>query len=443
MKVSLLKQKDFSLLMFARLVSLIGTQMQDFALSLYVLKVTGSATKFASVVAIALIPQIILAPFAGVFADWFDRKKIIIILDLISGIVVGLFAFIFFVQGGLSLPLVYALAIILAVLSALYQPAVGTVIPSIIKKDDLMDANGLSSMVISLGSLAAPIVAGVLFGAMGLFLILILNSASFLIGSLSEVFINIPKTNKEPESISLKTFKTDFMEGVNFIKIHKIILTIVTLAAFINFIFAPLNVGLTYVSKQILRITDFQFGLLESSFVVSMMVAPILASYFAKKYRVGVILFWGILFSSMLLGVLAIIPSPIFLSLFKSNLIPYISIIILCFAIGLISTVVNIALSVMFQQIVPLDMMGRVGTVMGTCCMVCMPLGTALFGILYDKLAAWICLLISSVAAITIMMIFRKALTAKYEDDTTDTNTDDSIIAETDVDTAADVTANY
>jgi len=62
-----------------KLVSILGSNIQSFALSLYVLRITGSATKFASVLGIAIIPRLILSPIAGVIADWFDRKKLLFI----------------------------------------------------------------------------------------------------------------------------------------------------------------------------------------------------------------------------------------------------------------------------------------------------------------------------------------------------------------------------
>ena len=82
MNFSVLNKKDLSLLMISKFISLIATQMQELALSLYVLKTTGSATLFASVLAVAIIPQLILGPLAGVFADWYDRKKMIVYLDV-------------------------------------------------------------------------------------------------------------------------------------------------------------------------------------------------------------------------------------------------------------------------------------------------------------------------------------------------------------------------
>ena len=80
MNLKLFKQKDFSLLILGKLVSLVGSNMQQFALSLYVLSITGSATIFASILSISILPRLLLSPIAGVFGDLFDRKRSIVLL---------------------------------------------------------------------------------------------------------------------------------------------------------------------------------------------------------------------------------------------------------------------------------------------------------------------------------------------------------------------------
>lgn len=417
MKISLLKKKDFSLLMSAKLVSLVGTNLQDFALSLYVLKITGSATKFASVLALAVIPQLVIGPFAGVFVDWLDRKKIIVWLDVLSGIATGIFAAVFLVNGRLSMASVYTLVIVLSLISTLYQPAIGTVIPSITEKDDLMDANGISSIIMNIGNLLSPVLGGLIYGIFGLSAVLVLNAVSFLISSAAELFICIPKNEKAPEEMNIKTFKTDFMEGINFIKTRRLILTIVFMAAIINFAFSPMSVGLTYISVNILKITYFQLGIVEFFSVIAMMVAPILASYVSKKVILGKILFYSLMSCSAVVIVMAVVPAHAYLGLFKTNLIPYISLIILCFFTGIFVTIANIALGVMFQKKVPLELMGRVGTVMSAGCLACAPLGQMIFGILYDNINPSVCFIIEGVIALAAVLIFRKGLFSESDEE--------------------------
>ena len=98
MNLRLIRQKDFSLLIFGKLVSLVGSNMLQFALSLYVLAITGSATIFASMLSISILPRLLLSPIAGCLADWFDRKRTIVLLDFINSIIIGSFAVIIVVE---------------------------------------------------------------------------------------------------------------------------------------------------------------------------------------------------------------------------------------------------------------------------------------------------------------------------------------------------------
>lgn len=411
MNFKLLKQKDFMLLMLGKLVSLIGSDMQNFALSLYVLKITGSAAQFASVLAITLIPRLILGPLAGVLVDWLDRKKTIVYLDMVNGLMIGAYAAIYMINGSLSLSSIYIIAISLSLTSLLFQPAITTVIPSIVKKEELMDANGINTLIMNVGSLAAPMAAGILFGFYGLSIILVINAISFILSSISEMFINIPRNSMLPDKINVKSFLHDFSQGINFIRERRMVVTIITLACIVNFAFPPIgSIGLVYISKQILKITDSQYGFLESILVVSMLVSPFVASRISKKYSVGKIFFGVILITSILIAIMAVIPSSLYLNLFKTNLVPYVSLIIVIFMIGLVVSVGNIALGTMFQKEVPLEIMGRVVTVMSTVTMAAMPLGQILFGFLFDKVDTWICVLLSASIFFATVVIFRKNL---------------------------------
>ncbi|MBU3146731.1 MFS transporter [Clostridium sp. CF012] len=418
MNMKLFHDKNFSLLMITKFISIIGTRMQDFALSLYVLKKTGSATLFASVLIVGIIPQIILTPVAGVFADWLDRKKMIIYLDMLSGIVITCFAVLYMVRGELSLLNIYILVAILSLCSTFYQPTIGTIVPMIVKEEYLVEANGLNSIIMNLGSVIAPLIAGILFGFHGLFVIMIVNAISFAVGSIIELGIDIPKVSMKSQKINFKAFYVDFSQGIKFIRNRKIILQVIILAPILNFVLTPLlSIGVTYVSKSIFKVSDSQYGFMEMASVLSMMIAPFCVSNYIKTHSLGKILFGGILISSILIAVMAFIPTPLYLSLFRSNLIPFISFTIIVFLIGGLLATINIALMSMFQKLVPISMLGRVGAVMSTGCMSFIPLGQLFFGMLFDNLSAWICILISSLILFITILIFKNTLLSAIEDE--------------------------
>ena len=203
----LIKEKDFLLLMLGKFVSLVGSNMQQFALSLYVLEITGSATIFASILSISILPRLLLSPIAGVFGDWFDRKKAIVILDFINGLILGVFAGIYIIKGSLSLFLIYILVILLEITEIFFASAMSAVLPSLVKKEELMKANSLNSLVMNIGNILSPIIAAILYGSLGIKVILIISSISFALSAISETLINIPSSHKKPEKTDIKTFK--------------------------------------------------------------------------------------------------------------------------------------------------------------------------------------------------------------------------------------------
>ncbi|MFU0783396.1 MAG: MFS transporter [Thermoanaerobacterium thermosaccharolyticum] len=290
MNLSIFRKKNFLFLITGKFVSLIGSEMQNFALSLYVLKITGSATKFASVLAITLVPQIVFGNIAGVIADWFDKKRLLMMLDLLSAAIVAIYAVIFKINGVLTLTQIYILSVLLSTISSMFNPTITAVIPSIAEDYELADANGINTMFMNIANLISPVIAGILLEVFNIFIILTINAISFLLSFMCESMLEIQKTNDKPEKINLNSFLNDFLTGIDFIKSKRLILNILIIGIIINFTSNPiLSVGLTYISKQILKITDYQYGILQSTFAISMIASPFISSIITKKYDLSVI----------------------------------------------------------------------------------------------------------------------------------------------------------
>lgn len=411
MKELLLKNKSFALLIIGKLVSLLGDNIQSFALSLYVLKTTGSAARFGSVLVLSFIPELIIGPIAGVFTDWLDRKKIVVFADLINAAVIGVFAVIFLLRGELTITNIYILVVLLSLTSALFNPAVSSIIPLIVEKEQLVDANGMNSMIMSIGSLVAPVIAGIVMDKVGIFIILVINSLSFLVSSISEMFIIVPKHNKEVSGFKLATFKEDFIEGLRYIKNSKELMTIITLAATVNFALTPLfEVGIIYIYKNILMVTDTDYGFIQTIIAASALVAPILASYISKKLSSGKIIFYGtFLISFFSLSISVVIFNPL-LKVYSSTIIPITAIAILTSAETVSLAVVNIVLNSIMQKTIPSDMLGRINSAMYTVLSSTIPLGQMVFGILYDDLPTTITVLISGVILFAVTAAFKNRI---------------------------------
>lgn len=411
MKLEIFRNRDFRLLMIGNAVSLIGSNMQQFALSLYVLAITGSATAFASMLAISVLPRLLFSPIAGVFGDWFDRKKSIIRLDLLNGLVIGVAAVVFAIAGKLSLPIIYILVIILEITEIFFGSSMAAVVPSIVDKDELVHANSVKSLVISSGTLLAPLLAAALYGSLGLQVILIINSISFIASAISEAFISIPKNHKKPKEINLKAFKTDLVEGLKIIKSNKSITSIISIGTILNFCLSPLfSVGLIYIIIEVLQCNDFQFGFFQAILSLSMITAPIIGAPILSKIKIGKLSFLSFIIVGILMVLLSIIPSHGFLSLFNHSLIPYIAILIISFLIGMIVTISNISLGTLFDKVVPLEFMGRTATVMNLAMTISIPFGQMLFGLLYDNVPVYIPMSIAGLIMLISIVFYKSSL---------------------------------
>jgi len=400
MNFKLLRNKDFTLLILGKFVSLIGSVMQSFALSLYVLKITGSGSAFASVMAVSILPKLILGPICGVFADWFDRKKIIVYLDFLSGVLVlGLYAI--SITIGVQLIHIYIMVIVMSIISSLFNPAISSAIPSIMKKEELIDANSLNSMTMTIGNLMGPILAGIIYGVFGLPFTLLLNGISFILSAVSELFINLPNNNCQKKDFSYRKFTKDFGEGIRYIRSKSILSKLLICAFVINFAFNPMfSIGLTFISKMILRVGDFQYGVLQTVVVAGSLIGTLMAGKISRKFKLTKIFYSGILFCGILVSLIAVNSTSVFLNLFSSNVIPFITLTAICMLIIAGVSVINIAMLTLNQREIPNELIGRVSSVWSTIAMGAIPLGQIFLGMLYDKLPSFVPALLTAVVLI-------------------------------------------
>lgn len=411
MGFALMRKKDFGLLIAGKFVSMIGSNMQQFALALYVFKLTGSALIFSTMISISILPRLLMSPVAGVFGDWFDRKKMIVLMDIVNAVILAIFAYIFYVNQSFSLLSIYILVITLELTEIFYESSSAGIIPSIISKEKMAEARSLESMVLSIGRLIAPMIAAFLYGISGLLIIMIVNAISFLLSGISEAFIHVPKNHKRPAKINITSFFGDVKEGLRIIKTNKFIRTVISLGTIVNFVISPFfTVGFIVLIKDVLEGTDYQYGLLQTVMALSMVSAPIAVSIIAKRIPVGKLCTGAFFLVGFIVLIIAVIPSPIFLSFTGNTLIPYGILMVLSFGLGISIGVINISIMTLFSQVVPIQAMGRTSTVLVLLVTIAIPMGQVMFGYLYDTILTSYVIIISGVILLLAILTYRKQM---------------------------------
>ena len=407
--MEILKNKNFRRLIIGQATSQFGSNMQQFALSLYVLAITGSATIFASIIAISIVPRLVLSPIAGVFGDWFDRKKSIVRLDLLNGVLIGAYAVYYFLNGSLSLPSIYLLVVLLEITEIFFGCSMAAVVPSMLPKEKLLEANRIKAIVASFSNIASPVLASMMYSFFGIQILLIVNAISFVVSALSEMTIDIPKLNKKPVKLDMKSFVTDLKEGINIVKNTKMIRLIISIGVIINFSLSALfGVGVLYIVLEIMRASEVEYGLITTAMASSMLVGPLLLGKFISKMKVGKLFITSFGLINVFIFLMGILSTEAFLSMFDSNVIPLSILGVLVFLSGMLSTLVNVSIGTLFDTLVPIEFMGRTASITNLCLLIATPIGQILFGFGIDFLSTSLTFFIINGIILVTLVYFRK-----------------------------------
>jgi MFS transporter, DHA3 family, macrolide efflux protein len=359
--------KTFFLLWQGQFVSALGDVVYGLALGFWVLAVTGSTALMGTLMAASILPGVLISPLAGVIVDRNDRKNIMILMDGIRGIcivLVGIAAY----NGLLSIWMVFIAGILLSICGAFFHPAANSVLPDIVPKDKLTNANSIFSMIMTGSNIVGSSTGGFIFQTFGAPFMFLFNGISFLFSGFSILFAKIPKHKPVEEK---QHFMTDMKDGFKFVWRFKGLRYLLIMASFLNFL----------------------------SFVGIVLILPLFqktASLGAAKYGVSVAFMTG----GMLLGyvITSIIKIPsekkaiIFMAsaaisnicfmLFPILLNNYILMNTLVVFGGMFNAIINVFIMSSVQATVPQNMRGKVFSLLGMIAQGLTPLGMALGGVL-------------------------------------------------------------
>src|ERR1700754_3681153 len=160
-------------------ISLVGTWMQTIAQSWLVLQLTGSATALGLVVALQTLPTLLFGPYGGVIADRMDKRKLMIGLQSMMG-VLALLVGLLTITGSVRLWEVYVLAFLLGMNNSFENPARQSFVLEMVGPTDLRNAVSLNSVLVNSARAIGPAVAGIVIATGGIGVCFLLNAASFV-----------------------------------------------------------------------------------------------------------------------------------------------------------------------------------------------------------------------------------------------------------------------
>jgi MFS family permease len=372
-----LSHKNMIFLSLGRVISDLGSAVFSFALSLYVLDLTGSAEAFSLILVAATAPRVFINLFAGVLADRYSRKRIMIYSDLLSGAAVLGFMMVFN-RHPENLPLFVVYALVMSIINSFFNIAVYASIPDIVEKNYIEKANSILTAAGEVISIIGPVLGAVAYKAIPFSAIFLADGLSFMTAAIVTIFIVFRRV-KTSDTQAAGGYLGELKLGFSYLKNNPIIMHFLGFATAVQMIFMPLVVlVLPYMAYNVLKLSGFQLSLMEGSWAIG----AIAAAFAISSSRSSTALmrkFFLLVQLQALLFILWAFPIIKSLSAASAWAIMGIYCALLIFK-GLLNSLQNILIFSHFQKIIPEDLRGRVFSVVSTALMVSTPLGMWVYG---------------------------------------------------------------
>lgn len=227
--------RTFLLIWLGQLFSILGSGLSSFALGVWIYQQTGQATPFTLTILFGSLPRLLVMPFAGSLADRWNRRLIMILAD--AGAALGTVAIVFLLfLGNLQVWHIYIIVVFSSMFSAFQEPAYMASITMLVPKKDFARANGMTQMGQAIGSIVTPLLAGILFVAIGLKGVVLIDLVTFFLAVTPLFIIRIPQPKVEESHGGKKTVASDFAKGWQFISSRIGLLGLLLYYAMVNFL---------------------------------------------------------------------------------------------------------------------------------------------------------------------------------------------------------------
>lgn len=368
-KNELYELKDFLILWSTQSISQLGSGITAFALTLWLYEKTDSSLSTAALTICSYAPYVLMSIFAGALTDRFDKKKTMLVCDVLAVfctiVVFGLFS-----TNRLMVWHLYAVNAISGLMNTVQQPASEVAMTLIIPEQYYQKTSGLRSLSRSLISILNPLIATALYSFVGLNGVIVVDVGSFIVAFAAlQFFIKIPKSQGERKESVLVLAK----EGIGFLKDNPVIMTLILFMAGVNLVASAFDATLPGYVIPNPKGGQAVLGIVTSCSGAAMLIGSLIVSVIPKpKDRVKVV-YLTMLFS---LG------TENFLLAFSRE--PFV------WCIGqiigwILVPIMSANLDVILRSTIPVELQGRVYACRNTLQFFTIPIGLFLGGFMVDN----------------------------------------------------------
>jgi MFS family permease len=361
---------DFWTFFVGQTSSNLGTSFTLFALPLLVFKLTGSPLNLAITTAADMLPYLLFGLLIGAWVDRVDRKRLMILTDLTRAAVIATIP-LMAVLGHLTVGWIYGVAFVHATLGIFFNSAEFAAIPSLVRMDDLVAANGRVQASYSAAQVLGPVLGGVLVLLVPLPALMLFDAGSFLVSVFSLTLIRT-SFNQAGEEGERKHIMRDVVDGLRYVLSHPVLRNISAMMALVNFVATTTAAQLVLFATVRLHASYAQVAWLYSAGSLGVVAMGLLAGTFRKRWS----------FSRVALG--ALMTEGLLTIAFALTQVYWVGLVLwgICGGLGILF---NINTGSLRQAIVPNQLLGRVISIASVLAWSAIPLGSLLGGYAIER----------------------------------------------------------
>ncbi len=362
--------KNIILFLSSQTISLFGSSLVQYAIMWYITLTTESGLMMTLYIICGFIPTFLLSPVAGVWADRYNRKILIVLADGLIATATLILA-ILFMMGYDAIWLLFVMAAIRALGTGIQTPAVGAILPQIVPKDKLTKVNGANGSIQAIIMFISPMVSAALLAMASIEVILFIDVITAAIAIVTLLgFLKI-SVHEKAAGTQTTSYLNDFKQGLQYVNNHAFLKTFFIFFAIFFVLMAP---AAFLTPLQVTRSFGgevWHLTAIEIAFSVGMMVGGgLIASWGGFKNKITTL---G--FASVIMGVCT----------FALGIVPIFWIYLVFMGVfGIAMPLFNTPATVLLQEKIEEDYLGRVFGVMGMISTSMMPLGMLIFGPIAD-----------------------------------------------------------
>lgn len=422
-KTNVFLNRNYRLVFFGALVSELGAMLYSFAVSFYILELSGNNAFLQGLyLALCGVVYVVFTPVGGVLGDRFNKAKIMYICDYVKGGVIALatLLLVLFQAREARIAVLFAAGILGNAVSGIFSPASSALPPHIVEQDQLQQANAYFSVKNSLQTILGVVLAGILYAALPVPILFAIVAACYVLSGVSEMFIRYAH-DAAKERLTIRLALADMREGLDYLKGQKAIMMLMAAILFINFFFAPVSGNFIpyFVKTDVAGAPSYLFDSfltpeLWSAVVtmligVSSLVGAVILSARKQEEKCGprMTLWLCVLAAVMLLltaGYWLLVDRGVSLNIY---------LLLFCLGtllVGFLLPLINIPFNTVLMRIIAKDKLSKVSSIINVLSQGLTPIAAVLAGVILQSFGSTFLLLICSVgfAATALFLLFKK-----------------------------------